>query len=138
MSGLRKLVKSARPANTRAFSQHWGCRVSLITDGPQVGEASWEQLAQRRWTELVEVGLPSQLVDLARDASNQNHRPIRVFSLPMAEAGIGAVVVPFMSEDWLLFDPCLVGDAGELARVIAGELAHLLHPGWAERHLDEY
>jgi hypothetical protein len=113
-------------------------QVSLITDGPQVGEASWDELAQRHWIELVEAGLPSQLADLARDASNRNRRPVRVFSLPMAEAGVGGVAVPFMNEDWLLFDPSLVGDGCELARVIAGELAHMLYPGWAERHLDEY
>ena len=112
--------------------------MSLITDGPQVGEASWEELAQWSWIELVEAGLPSQLADLACDMSNRNHRPVRLFSLPMAEAGVGGVAVPFMNEDWLLFDPSLVGDACELARVIARELAHLLYPGWAERHLDEY
>jgi hypothetical protein len=112
--------------------------VSLITDEPQVGDANWEELAERHWIELIEAGLPSQLTDLARDASNRNHRTIRVLSLPMTEAGVTGVAVPFMNEDWLLFDPSLVGDAAELTSVIAAELAHLLYPRWAERHLDEY
>lgn len=112
--------------------------MSLITDGPQVGEAGWEELTQRRWIELVQAGLPSQLADLARDASNRNHRPVGVFSLPMAEPGICGVTPPFMNEDWLLFDPSLEGDTCDLARVIAGELAQLLYPGWTERHLDAH
>jgi hypothetical protein len=112
--------------------------VALCTDQSQLPGATWDELISWRWIELVGCGLPSQLAVLADDLSERDDRPVRAFSLAMVEGGIVGLTLPFVKEDWILFDPCLLGDRIELTGVTAGELAHLLYPGWRELHLQRF
>jgi hypothetical protein len=101
-------------------------------------QLGWSQMSEVSWSELVARGLPGALTELARDLGRRSGRPIRVFAMPTVEAGIGGLAVPFLEDDGILFDPCLLDDASRLAQVIVLQLAHILYPNWNNPRIEEY
>ena len=58
--------------------------------------------------------------------------------MPMLEAGVGGLALPFVADDGIVVDPSLVSAAGHrLAEVVAHELAYMLHPHWDDLDADE-
>ncbi len=104
--------------------------MALLIDEPTVAKLGWDALLERSWTELRVAGFPPELVDLACDLGQRNERPIRVYTLPTMEAGVAGLAVPFIHDDGLLFDPSLLGRAGDLRSVVTRAMSHLLYPGW--------
>jgi hypothetical protein len=101
-------------------------------------ELRWSQMTEVSWSELVARGLPGALTDLVRDLGRRSGRQIKAFAMPTMEAGIGGLAVPFLEDDGILFDPCLLDDASRLAHVIVHELAHILYPKWNNPRIEEY
>jgi hypothetical protein len=54
------------------------------------------------------------------------------------EAGVAGLAVPFVTEDGVLLDPALISSADDLARVVAFELAYMLHPSWEDPDPERY
>src|SRR5947209_6675070 len=98
----------------------------------------WQQMSELGWWDLVGLGLPSQLADLAIDMSRRSGRRTRVYTMPTLEAGVAGFAVPFLNEDGIVFDTSLLYHADELTRVIAHELAYMLYPGWVDPGIEEY
>jgi hypothetical protein len=110
-----------------------------LTDARRLFGLRWSEMIERSWPWLVRAGLPRQLASLAKEIGRHKGRPILAYTLPMLEeAGVASLAVPFVAEDGVLLDPGLVSSAGDLARVVAFELAYMLHPWWEdpdpERH----
>jgi hypothetical protein len=103
-----------------------------------LSQLQWDQLSELGWWDLVGLGLPSELAALAVDMSRRAGRRLRVYVTPTLDAGVSGLAVPFLDEDGILFDPSLLDRGGELARVIAHELACLLYPGWVDPGIEEY
>jgi hypothetical protein len=98
----------------------------------------WNQITEVSWADLVARGVPGALADLVRDLGRQRGRPIKVLTMPTMEAGIVGLAVPFLEDDSILFDPCLLQDAFRLTDVIVHELAHILYPNWNNPRIEEY
>jgi hypothetical protein len=98
----------------------------------QLSGLSWTQMVERSWPGLVEVGLPSQLASLARELGDHRDRPVRAFTMPMLEAGVAGLALPFLSDDGIVIDPSLVSEGDKLGQVVAHELAYVMHPLWEE------
>jgi hypothetical protein len=94
-------------------------------------------LAERSWIELIDEGLPTQLAELGRVVGQRNGRPIRVVSMPMLEAGMTGLAVPFEGEDAIVLDPRLLEYRRHLSGVVARELARTVYPGWNDLPPDQ-
>jgi hypothetical protein len=106
--------------------------------GQLLRQLGWSEMSEVSWTELVARGVPSAMADLVCDVGQRTGRPIKVFTIPTLEAGIAGLAVPFLEDDSILFDPWLLEDAGNLAKVIVHELAHILHPSWNDPRPENY
>ena len=106
-------------------------------DSP-ITRLGWEQLSEQSWTDLVDLGLPTQLANLSEDIGERNDRQVRVFTVPTLEAGIASLAVPFTEDDGILFDPSLLNHPGEMTEEIARGLAYMLYPGWVASGLEDY
>jgi hypothetical protein len=104
----------------------------------QLSLLGWEQMSELGWWDLVGLGLPSQLAELAINMSSRAGRRLRVYVMPTLEAGVAGLALPFLDEDGVLFDSSLLDHAGEMANVIAHELAYMLYPGWNDLGIEEY
>jgi hypothetical protein len=89
-------------------------------------------MAERSWPGLVEAGLPRQLASLALELGRHRGRPVRAFTMPMLEAGVAGLALPFVSEDGIVVDPSLVSGGDKLGEVVANELGYVLHPLWED------
>ena len=89
-------------------------------------------LADRSWIELIDEGLPAQLAELSRVLGQRNGRPIRVVSMPMLEAGMTGLAVPYEGEDAILLDRRLLEHPPNLSGVVVRELARTVYPGWSD------
>ncbi len=59
--------------------------------------------------------------------------------MPMLEAGVGGLALPFLADDGIVFDPSLVSTGREwLSEVVAHELAYMLHPRWDDPGATEH
>lgn len=103
-----------------------------------LSELRWAEMCEVAWTQLIEIGLPVEIADLAGDLGARRDRPIRTLTMPMVQAGIGGLAVPFLDDDGIVFDPCLLVDSAMFNKVIANELAHLLYPSWNDPHIEDY
>jgi hypothetical protein len=97
----------------------------------------WRHLAERTWPELVAAGLPAELAELGQDVSNLTGRPVLVYTMPMEQVGVSGVALPFISDDGVVIDPCLLRRPRPLAATVAHELAHILHPWWPDLDRDQ-
>ncbi len=111
--------------------------MAISTADVTVASLGWRQLAQRSWRELVAAGLPVELAELGRDVGNLTGRPVLVYTMPTEQAGVCGVALPFMSDDGVVIDPCLLRRPRQLAATVAHELAHILYPGWPNLHRDQ-
>ena len=107
-------------------------------DGFQLSRLGWTQMVERSWPELVSAGLPSQLASLAQELGRVRGRPVRAFTLPMLEAGVAGLALPFMADDGIVIDPSLVSRVHEFGQVVARELAYMLYPHWEDPGSDDY
>ncbi len=107
-------------------------------DAFQLSRLGWSQMVEQPWPRLVRAGLPIQLASLARELGHYNERPVRAFTLPMLEAGVAGLAVPFLADDGILFDPSLIPRRDLLGEVAAYELAYMLHPHWEDPDPDEH
>jgi hypothetical protein len=103
-----------------------------------VARLGWRQLAEWSWPDLVAAGLPVQLAELADDVGNLTRRPVLVYTMPLEQAGVVGLTVPFVYDDGVVLDPGLLSDATQLAEVVAHELAHILYPGWTGLRPDQH
>ncbi|HWC38841.1 MAG TPA: hypothetical protein VG476_09945 [Acidimicrobiales bacterium] len=103
-----------------------------------LSQLRWQDMSELGWWDLVGLGLPSQLAELAVDMSRRAGRRLRVYVMPTLDAGVAGLALPFLEEDGILFDPSLLDHSGSMADVIAHELAYLLYPGWADPRLEQY
>jgi predicted SprT family Zn-dependent metalloprotease len=101
-------------------------------------QLGWSQMTELSWADLVARGVPRAMADLVRDLGRQSGRPIKVFTMPTMEAGIAGLAVPFLDDDTILFDPCLLEDAFQLADIVVHGLAHILYPNWDNPRIEEY
>jgi hypothetical protein len=106
--------------------------------GLPLSEVRWAEMREVAWTQLIEDGLPVEMAELAGDLGACRGRPIRTFTMPMVEAGIAGLAIPFIDDDGIVFDPSLLVDATKFSQVIANELAHLLYPRWHDLDIEDY
>jgi hypothetical protein len=107
-------------------------------DGHLLVGLGWAQMIERTWPGLVRAGLPRQLESLARDLGHYRERPVRVFTMPMLEAGVAGLALPFVADDGIVLDPSLATSGGHrLGEVVARELAYMLHPHWEDPGPDD-
>ena len=107
-------------------------------DGFQLSGLGWTQMVERSWPELVSAGLPSQLASLAQELGRLRGRPVRAFTMPMLEAGVAGLTLPFVADDGIVVDPSLVSKMDEFGQVVAHELAYMLYPHWEDAGSDDY
>jgi len=107
-------------------------------DGFQLSGLGWTQMVERSWPELVSAGLPSQLASLAQELGRLRGRPVRAFTMPMLEAGVAGLTLPFVADDGIVVDPSLVSKMDKLGDVVAHELAYMLYPHWEDAGSDDY
>jgi hypothetical protein len=107
-------------------------------DGLQLSGLGWTQMVERSWPELVRAGLPSQLASLAHELGQYRERPVRAFTMPMLEAGVAGLALPFVADDGIVVDPSLVSKLDEFGQVVAHELAYMLYPHWEDPGSDDY
>ena len=108
-----------------------------LIDGLRLSGLRWSKMVEQSWPGLVRAGLPTQLASLAHELGHYNERRVRAFTLPMLEAGVAGLAVPFLADDGILFDPSLIPRRHELGEVVAHELAYMLHPHWDNPGLDD-
>ncbi len=106
--------------------------------GFQLSGLGWTQMVERSWPELVRAGLPSQLASLAQELGRLRGRPVRAFTMPMLEAGVAGLALPFVADDGIVIDPSLVSKMDEFGQVVAHELAYMLYPHWEDPGSDNY
>jgi hypothetical protein len=106
--------------------------------GFRLSGLGWTQMVERSWPELVRAGLPSQLASLAQELGRLRGRPVRAFTMPMLEAGVAGLALPFVADDGIVVDPSLVSKMDELGQVVAYELAYMLYPHWEDPGSDHY
>jgi hypothetical protein len=108
-------------------------------DARQLAGLGWTEMIERPWSELLKAGLPMQLESLARELGRSRNRPVQVFTMPMLEAGVIGLALPFAAGDGIVLDPSVVS-AGrkKLGQVVAHELAYMLHPRWDDSGFTEY
>jgi hypothetical protein len=116
----------------------WGQTVPAPVDNATVTRLGWRQLVERSWQELVAAGLPVELAKLADDVSNLTRRPVLVYTMPLEQAGVSGLAVPFVYDDGVVLDPSLMSDPTELTEIVAHELAHILYPGWSGLERDQH
>jgi hypothetical protein len=92
-------------------------------DGLQLSGLRWTQTVEQPWPRLVRAGLPSQLASLALELGDHRSRPVRALTMPMLEAGVGGLALPFVADDGIVFDPSLVSAGGT-------GLPRSLHTNW--------
>ena len=102
-----------------------------------VTSLDWGAMSERSWQELVAAGLPVELAELGQDVSRRTGRPVLVYTMPMEQAGVSGVALPFVDDDGVVVDPRLLGRPDQLAATVAHELAHILYPGWPNLHRDQ-
>lgn len=112
--------------------------MATATADVMVTSLGWRQLAQRTWRELIAAGLPVELAELCQDVGNLTGRPVSVYTMPTEQAGLSGVALPFVSDDGVVIDPCLLGRPRQLAATVAHELAHILHPRWPDLDRDKH
>jgi predicted Zn-dependent protease len=122
----------------RLDEHDWGQTVPALVDNATVTRLGWRQLVERSWQELVAAGLPVELAELAGDVSNLTRRPVLVYTMPLEQAGVSGLAVPFVYDDGVVLDPSLLSDPTELAEIVAHELAHVLYPGWSGLERDQH
>jgi hypothetical protein len=94
---------------------------------------AWTKMVERSWPEMVRAALPMQLASLACELGHCRERPVRAFTMPMLEAGVVGLALPFLADDGVMLDPSLVLAGGHrLGEVVAHELAYMLHPNWED------
>jgi hypothetical protein len=102
----------------------------LSTNSSMVARLGWDELTEFSWTQLIEAGFPPELASLGCDLARQTGRPLRVFTMPVMRVGIAGLAVPFVDDDGIVFDQCLLGNTDALSSLLSHELAHILYPGW--------
>ena len=95
-----------------------------------MSELGWAQLEEKAWSDLVDVGLPSHLAEVAREVGDRTGRRVRIYTMPILEAGCRSFAVPFLEEDGIIVDPSLLSRVSDLAATVAHQLGHLLDPRW--------
>jgi hypothetical protein len=112
------------------------CRGELMNDF-QPSALGWTKMVEQPWPTLVKAGLPIQLASLARELGHYTERPLRAFTMPVLNAGVAGLAVPFLGDDGILFDPSLISNRFMLGEVVAHELASMLHPHWDDPGPDD-
>jgi hypothetical protein len=106
--------------------------MTLRSNSSLVAGLGWDELRERSWGELIEVGLPSELAGLGYDLAWRCGRPLRVYTMPIMRVGISGLAIPFVDDDGIVFDQVLLAQPDELSGLMSHELAHILYPGWRE------
>src|SRR2546421_10967752 len=119
-------------AQCTAVATSWEAGMGESIDGFRLSGLGWTQMVERSWPELVSAGLPSQLASLAQELGRHRGRPVRLFTMPMLEAGVAGLALPFVDDDGILLDPSLICSEPRLGEVVAHELAYMLHPNWED------
>lgn len=112
--------------------------MAVPPDNVIVASLGWSELVERSWEEFASTGLPNELAELGRNVGDVMGRPVHVYTMPILHAGVSGLAVPFVSDDGVVIDPCLLDRPHQLPSVVAHELAHILYPRWADLPLDEH